>query len=111
MLPQVVQGGEAKELLAFLFQHCSADLGNLGADDLKRLGDIYYDELKEDKSTAPGILNRIIAAAKGSRGPIPLAVEGLDFELFEAGDIAAARQIAAALARRSLSRGARTMRN
>ncbi len=97
VLPQVVQGGEAKELLAFLFQNCSADLGNLGADDRKRLGDIYYDELKEDKSTAPGILNRMITAERNPGAMFHWQLKALDFELFEAGNIAAAGQIAAAL--------------
>jgi TolA-binding protein len=97
MLPQVVQGGEAKDLLAFLFQHCSADLGNLGADDLKRLGDIYYDELKEDKSAAPAILNGIITAQRDPAAQFHWQLKAMDFELFEAGNIATARQIATAL--------------
>jgi hypothetical protein len=97
MLPQVVQGGEGKELLAFLFQRCSADLVNLKADDLKRLGDIYYDEFKEDRSAAPGILNKLISAQGNPAAQFHWQLKGVDFELFEAGNIAAARQIAGAL--------------
>jgi TolA-binding protein len=97
LLPQVVQGGEAKDLLAFLFQRCSADLGNLDADGRKRLGDIYYDELKEDKSTALGTLNRIIAAERDPAAQFHWELKAVDFELFEAGNIAAAGQIASAL--------------
>jgi TolA-binding protein len=97
MLPQVVQGGEAKDLLAFLFQHCGADLGNLNPDDQKRLGDIYYEELKEDKAGAPAILNGIIKGERDPAAQFHWQLKALDFELFEVGDIATARQIAAAL--------------
>jgi len=97
MLPQVIQGGEAKDLLAFLFQHCNADLANLSQDDQKQLGDIYYEELKADKQGAPAILNTIIAAQKTPEAQFRWQLKALDFALFEAGDIAGARQIAAGL--------------
>lgn len=97
ILPQVVEGGEAKDLLAFLFQNCSADLNNLSGDDRKRLGDIYYDELKENKDTALPVLQSLIAAQKDPDGLFHWQLKELDFELFELGDIPAARKIAASL--------------
>jgi TolA-binding protein len=97
ILPQVVQGGEAKDLLAFLFQHCSQDLGNLSAEDRKRLGDIYYDELKSDKGTAFGILRNIVAAQTDPGAQFHWELKAIDYDLFESGDIAGASQIANAL--------------
>ena len=97
ILPQVVEGGEAKDLLAFLFQHCTAGLKNLGADDLRRISDVYYDELKLDKANTLPILNKIIATDTDPGDKFHWELKEIDFELFEVGDIAAARQVAAVL--------------
>ena len=97
LLSQVVQGGEAKDLLAFLFQHCGSSLVNLGGDDSKRLSGIYYDELRVDKSTALPILNSILTAAKDPATQFNWKLKAVDFELFELGDIATARQLASSL--------------
>ena len=97
ILPQVIEGGEAKDLLAFLFQRCSGDLKNLGADDLRRLGDIYYDELKKDKATALPILKNIVASETDPGDQFHWQLKEIDFDLYEAGDIDGARQVAGAL--------------
>ncbi len=94
LLPQVVQAGEAKGLLTFLYEHCSDSLGNLGGDDQKYLGDIYYDELKQDKATAPAMLNKIIGVQTDPSAQFRWELKAIDFELYEAGNIDAARQIA-----------------
>jgi hypothetical protein len=97
MLPEVVQGGEARDLLAFLFQHCNADLANLSADDRKQLGDIYYDELKEDKSTGLNILGNIIAAQTDPAARFHWLLKAVDFDVFETADLGAARRVANSL--------------
>ncbi len=97
MLPQIVQAGESKDLLAYLFQHCSADLGNLSPDDRQRMGDIFYDEIKGDKAAAPGILSNIIAAQKTPGAQFHWELKAIDFDLFETNNMAAARQLAAGL--------------
>jgi hypothetical protein len=98
MLPQIVQGGEAKDLLAFLFQHCPADLAShLSLEDRTRLGGIYYDELKEDKTTALAVLKSVAAAEKDPAAQFQWQLKAIDFLLFEAGDIPAARRAAQSL--------------
>jgi len=98
ILPQIVQGGgEARDLLAFLFQHCSAGLASLSLDDRTRLGGIYYDELKEDKTTALAVLKTVAAAEKDPAAQFLWQLKVVDFLLFEAGDIPAARHAAQSL--------------
>ncbi|HEX4084407.1 MAG TPA: PA14 domain-containing protein [Chthoniobacteraceae bacterium] len=94
MLPQIVRGGGARDLLAFLFQHCAADMAQLSDADRKYLGDIYYDEVKENAATAPAILRAIVAAQTDPAMQFHWQLKSLDYALYEAGDIAAARQIA-----------------
>jgi TolA-binding protein len=97
ILPQVVRGGEAKDLLAFLFQHCPAGLANLSADDRTRLASIYYDELKIDTKTAPAVLQAVSAAEKDPAIQFQWQLKAVDFDLFETDDIADARKVAANL--------------
>jgi TolA-binding protein len=53
--------------------------------------------LKEDRSAAPAILDRIINAENDPAAQFHWQLKAVDFELFEAGNIPTARRIAAAL--------------
>ena len=67
------------------------------APDRDRLAAIYYDELKADKTNGAKILDQIVAAQSDPAAQFQWKLKALDFQLFELGNIDAARQIAATL--------------
>ena len=97
ILPQVVQGGEGEDVLGYLFEHCSASLGNLSPDEVKRMGNIFYDEVKARKTGALPVLNAIANGAADPSTRFNWGLKAVDFELLELGDVASARQVAASL--------------
>jgi tetratricopeptide (TPR) repeat protein len=96
MLPEIIEPGEAEELLGELFEHSFDELQNLTSEAREKLEDIYLEELEilPDKAKALAFLTRAIADQKEPERRIHWQIKQIDYYLFEVGDLKIARRLA-----------------
>ena len=92
MLPEIVEPGEACELLSELFDHSFGELQKLPRDAREKLESIFLQDIVSDHEKAAGFLVKTIANQKDP-GRIHWQILQIDFYLFEVGDVVAARRL------------------
>ena len=93
LLPEVIEPREAKEVLKELFERSVEDLANLPPGARAKLENIYYDELHGDKS-GTAVLRQMTEREKDPVRRLHWQFKQVDYQLYEIGDIKAARALA-----------------
>ncbi|MEI8233266.1 MAG: hypothetical protein WCH57_01120 [Verrucomicrobiota bacterium] len=95
LLPEIIEPGEAQDLLSELFNNSANEVRNLPQEALNKLEDIYFDEIIiGGKKEAEAFLKKAINDQKDPALRFHWQIKQIDYYLFEAGDTKTARQLA-----------------
>ena len=94
MLADMIEPREARELLAELFTRSAEDMANMPPGSRQKLEDIYYEQLWKDKPAALAFVKEMAFKEKDPVRRFQWQYKVVDFQLYEMGDLKAARQAA-----------------
>jgi TolA-binding protein len=93
MLPEIIEPGEAAELLGELFDHSYEELQNLPQEAREKLENIYLQDIVSDEEKAPAFLTKAISNQRDPERRVHWQMKEIDYYLFEVGDLKTARRL------------------